>query len=100
MGLLANIRAAGFTVKSHPAGLEISPASKLTEQQRNFIKTHRDELIAELRIEQTRARFSHWLIICKGMKREVTIIPPHTLDEMLYVYRGADLIEPIAKSPA
>lgn len=100
MGFLTNIRDAGFTVKSHPSGLEISPASKLTEKQRNFIKTHREEIIAELRIEQARARFSHWRIICKGKKREVTIIPPHTLDEMQHVYQGADLIEPVAQSPA
>lgn len=100
MGSLANIRAAGFTVKSHPSGLEISPASKLTEQQRNFIKTHREEIIAELGIEQARARFSRWRIVCKGKKQEMTIIPPHTMDEMQRVYRGADLIEPLADSLA
>lgn len=100
MGLLANIRASGFTVKSHPSGLEISPASKLTEQQRNFIKTHREEIIAELKIEQAKMRFSHWRIVCKGKKQVISIIPPHTIDEMQRVYRGADLIEPLEQSTA
>lgn len=100
MGLLTNIRTAGFTVKSHSYGLEISPASKLTEQQRNFIKTHKDELIAELGIEQARARFSGWRIVYKGKTREINIMPPHTMDEMQHVYRSADLIEPLVDLPA
>lgn len=100
MGALANIREAGFNIKINPAGLEISPASRLTQQQRDFLKNHRAEIIAELNAEQVRQRFLHWRIVSRGKAQVLTITPPHTLDEMQHVYRGADLIEPLTELSA
>ncbi|MDD5462875.1 MAG: hypothetical protein PHG00_14805 [Methylococcales bacterium] len=96
---MANIREAGFNVKINQTGFEISPASRLTQQQRDFLKNHREEIIAELNAEQDRKRFLHWRIISKGKAQVLKITPPHTLDEMQHVYRGADVIEPLAESP-
>lgn len=51
MGALAKIRDAGFTVTLDGEGIEIVPASALTPNQRQFLKSHRAEIIEELRAE-------------------------------------------------
>ncbi|MEI8570804.1 hypothetical protein U737_17975 [Methylomonas sp. LW13] len=99
MSALTKIRKAGFVVNLSEGGVEIRPSSRLTEQQRNFIKTHREEILAELIVDQAKMRFSHWRIVSQGRKREITIIPPQTMDEMQHVYRSADLIEPLVDLP-
>lgn len=46
--LLAKIKAAGFSVREELGRLVVSPASRLTETQRETIKTNRDALLALL----------------------------------------------------
>jgi hypothetical protein len=48
MGALEKIRDAGFDVLLDGDAFEISPASKLTQQQRAFLKSHKAEIIDEL----------------------------------------------------
>jgi hypothetical protein len=49
MSALSKIMAAGFDVSMNDTGgLVIVPASKLTQSQREFLKTHKAELIEEL----------------------------------------------------
>lgn len=95
MSALSKMRQAGFIVALNDIGVEIRPASKLSEQQRHYIKTHRTQIVSELLFEQRRQRFSHWRIVCRGKKQELTFSPPHTLDEIKHVYKNAELIEPI-----
>ncbi|MCK9606733.1 MAG: hypothetical protein M0R33_09845 [Methylomonas sp.] len=95
MSALSKMRQAGFIVSLNDTDIEIRPASKLSEQQRHHIKTHRDTIVSELLLEQRRQRFSHWRIVCRGQIKELVFCPPHTFDEIKHVYKNADLIEPI-----
>ena len=49
MGALSKIKSAGFEVTLDGDGFEISPSSTLTLTQREFLKLHRAEIIAELK---------------------------------------------------
>ena len=49
MGALAKIERAGFHVALDGDGFEISPSSKLTMPQREFLRQHRAEIIEELK---------------------------------------------------
>ncbi len=51
MSALLKIREAGFAVELVGDKLSINPASKLTSNQREFLKAHRAEIIEELRAE-------------------------------------------------
>jgi hypothetical protein len=52
---LAKIRKSGFDVALSDTGnLNIKPASALTQQQRQFLKSHKAEIISELQAEQIR----------------------------------------------
>ncbi len=48
MGAAERIRQAGFELTVEDGALYVEPASRLTDQQRQFIHDHRDEIIAEL----------------------------------------------------
>ena len=51
MNALAKIRNAGFSVALVGESFEIIPASALTQTQREFLKSHRAEIVDELRTE-------------------------------------------------
>ncbi|MDD5461838.1 MAG: hypothetical protein PHG00_09425 [Methylococcales bacterium] len=48
---LAEIRNSGFSLALANGSLEVKPASALTQQQRQFLKTHKAEIIEELTSE-------------------------------------------------
>ncbi|TAL44370.1 MAG: hypothetical protein EPN89_14120 [Methylovulum sp.] len=52
MGALSKIQTAGFTINLIGDSFEVTPASALTDGQRVFLKSHKAEIIAELRAEQ------------------------------------------------
>ncbi|MFM8341379.1 MAG: hypothetical protein ACKN9F_04070 [Methylomonas sp.] len=52
MGALSKIRSSGFSVSLVGDGLAISPAQNLTDNQRDFLKQHKAEIISELQAEQ------------------------------------------------
>ncbi len=49
MSALSKIKSAGFEVTLEGDGFEISPSSTLTLTQREFLKAHKAEIIAELK---------------------------------------------------
>jgi hypothetical protein len=51
MNALLKIRDAGFIVELLNDSFKIEPASKLTQNQRDFLKSHRAEIVEELRAE-------------------------------------------------
>ena len=52
MSALEKIKDAGFTLSLTDSGnLRINPTSKLTDAQRDYIKSHKTEIIAELEAE-------------------------------------------------
>lgn len=95
MEALSRIKAKGFAVKLVGDNLEISPASALSQLQREFLTTHKAEIIAELKHQQILDKFLYWRIVRNGHATHIHMTPPHTLDEMRHIYRGADVIEPV-----
>ena len=95
MSALAKIRDAGFALAiSKRGGLLVDPASKLTTEQRAFLKEHKAELMAELRKEQEPAtvaepppRSTHIKVCCGDCRHSV--LPPST--EPVYGWRTCGL---------
>ena len=50
---IQRIEGAGFTVALTHGNLAISPASDLNDKQREFIRSHKDDLVAALRSSET-----------------------------------------------
>jgi len=48
MTALTGIRRAGFSISLTTGGFSVTPSSQLSQQQREFLKSHRGEIIAEL----------------------------------------------------
>ena len=49
MTALSKIRDAGFDVELNGDSFKITPSSQLTENQRDFLKSHKAEIIGELK---------------------------------------------------
>src|SRR5690554_1464117 len=49
---LSRIEQAGFTMRAEGDRLIVSPFSKLTDEQREFIRRHKDELLVELAVRR------------------------------------------------
>jgi hypothetical protein len=58
MSALSRIELAGFSVALAGDSLEITPASLLTQPQREFLKSHKAEIITEL---STYQKIMNWL---------------------------------------
>jgi hypothetical protein len=54
MSALSKIKQAGFDVFLYGDGFKISPSSKLSQNQRAFLKSHKAEIISELQAEALR----------------------------------------------
>jgi hypothetical protein len=52
MSALLKIRRAGFALDLHGGGLSVTPASQLTQSQRDFIKRYKAEIVEALKREQ------------------------------------------------
>jgi hypothetical protein len=68
MSALSRIELAGFSVALAGDSLEITPASLLTQPQREFLKDHKAEIITELSIYQ---KIINWLASIGEVKQEI-----------------------------
>jgi hypothetical protein len=50
---LAELRGRGFSVFAEADGIRVNPASKLTDDDRRFIRAHKADIVAALRTEAT-----------------------------------------------
>lgn len=73
----------GFSAKVSGKRLIVSPASRLTDDVRKYIKSHRLELIAELAANDGQERRSNWRITRAGKPLCVLIGEPMTYSEAL-----------------
>ncbi len=55
MSALTKIKSAGFAVKLEGDSFKIIPSSKLTTTQRDFLKSHKAEIVSELQAENNSA---------------------------------------------
>lgn len=77
----------GFAAKIQGKRIVVSPASRLTEDVRAYIKAHRLELIAELAANDGIERRCHWQIVRDGKPLCVMIGEPITRQEALVAAR-------------
>ncbi|MGA4532256.1 hypothetical protein ACPA1H_18110 [Ectopseudomonas chengduensis] len=77
----------GFSAKVSGKRLVVSPASRLTEDVRKYIKAHRLELIAELAANDGQERRCHWQITRGGKALCTMIGEPMTYAEALAAAR-------------
>lgn len=88
----------GFSAKVSGKRLVVSPASRLTDDVRKYIKAHRLELIAELAANDGHERRCHWQITRAGRPLCVMISEPITYPEALQAARwrwpDSDLVTP------
>lgn len=66
MAAIDYLTARGFSARVSGKRLVVSPASRLTDDIRKYIKAHRLELIAELAANDGQERRSHWRITRDG----------------------------------
>ncbi len=92
MTALSRIESAGFTVALAGDSLEVTPASLLTQPQREFLKSHKAEIITEL---STYQKIINWLASIDETNPEIiaeTIdrckIEPETLSYFLQRANG------------
>lgn len=78
----------GFSAKVSGKRLVVSPASRLTDDVRKYIKAHRLELIAELAANDGQERRSYWRVQHPTHKPFVMISGPITREEALATIRA------------
>ena len=77
----------GFSAKVSGKRLVVSPASRLTDDVRKYIKAHRLELLAELAANDSQERRSNWRITRAGKPLCTLIGEPMTYPEALEAAR-------------
>jgi hypothetical protein len=87
MAAIDYLKKQGFSAKVSGARLVVSPASKLTSADRQYIKLHRLELIAELSTNDGQERRRHWSISVPGYRPFTMIGEPMTRAEALAAAR-------------
>ena len=63
--------------------LIVSPSSRLTQEERRYIKLHRLELMVEVAADDGEARRSHWIVFVTGYRPFTMIGEPMTHAEAL-----------------
>ncbi|WP_426117727.1 hypothetical protein [Pseudomonas sp. DSP3-2-2] len=85
MGAIDYLLERGFTARKQGMRVRISPASKLTEDIRKYVKANRLALLAELAANDGVERCCHWQVM-RGGKRLCTMIgEPITRAEALEI---------------
>ncbi|TWI58695.1 hypothetical protein IQ22_00403 [Pseudomonas duriflava] len=77
----------GFAARLRGKRIALSPASRLTDDVRRYVKSHRLEILAELASNDGQARKMHWQISVKGKQICTMIGEPMTYGEALEAAR-------------
>ncbi|XEG72294.1 hypothetical protein QA447_30520 [Pseudomonas sp. abacavir_1] len=81
------LTARGFSARVSGKRLVVSPASRLTDDVRKYVKAHRLELLAELAANDGQERRCHWQITQGGKPLCTMIGEPMTHAEALEAAR-------------
>lgn len=97
MGAINYLRERGFVARLSGKRVRVSPASKLTDDVRQYIKAHRLELLAELASNDGIERRCHWIVSAPGHPPFTMIGEPCTHAEALAsvqrIWPGANVLE-------
>ncbi|MCQ2031962.1 hypothetical protein, partial [Stutzerimonas zhaodongensis] len=83
MGAVDFLRERGFAARLSGKRVRVSPASRLTDDVRRYIKSHRLELIAELASNDGLERRCHWKVTVPGYRVFTMVGEPVTYAEAL-----------------
>jgi hypothetical protein len=83
MGAIDYLHNRGFSAKVIGKRLIVSPSSRLTQEERRYIKLHRLELMVEVAANDGEARRSHWTVLVAGYSPFTMIGEPMTHTEAL-----------------
>lgn len=81
------LRERGLTAQAKGKRIVVSPASRLTNDVRLYVKAHRLELLAELAANDGLERRSHWRIVLDGKPICTMVSEPITHAEALEAAR-------------
>lgn len=81
------LRERGLTAQAKGKRIVVSPASRLTNDVRLYVKAHRLELLAELAANDGLERRSHWRIVLDGKPICTMVGEPITHAEALEAAR-------------
>ncbi|MCY1296377.1 hypothetical protein D9M70_457630 [compost metagenome] len=87
MAALDYLTERGFAARKVGMRVRVYPASKLTDDVRKYVKSHRLELLAELAANDGQERRCHWRITRGGKPLCVMIGEPMTRTEALEAAR-------------
>ena len=97
MAALDYLKERGFTARRSGMRIRVSPASKLTEEVRRYVKRNRLILLVELEAGDGNERRCHWQVMRDGKRLCTMVGEPMTFSEALAIarWRWADAeIEP------
>ncbi|MGX9567218.1 hypothetical protein [Pseudomonas sp. CFBP 5748] len=83
MGVIDYLHDRGFSAEVVGNRLWVSPSSRLTQEERRYIKLHRLELMVEVVANDGEARSSHWTVLVTGYRPFTMIVEPMTHTEAL-----------------
>ena len=93
MSALAELRNAGFNLSlNDDNNIALSPVSKLTEQQREVIRSNKPGIVRELELEKA---YLHWHIVTPTDNAYLSVIPRSTLAEIKAKFPKAIIVEPV-----
>jgi hypothetical protein len=92
---LNKIRQAGFSLSVVDGKLLVTPAKNLTDQQREFIKQHKTEIISELQREAEQRYFGFLITQLDGSQFFSYSVPFMNMQEIRIQYHNAAAIEPV-----
>lgn len=87
MGAIDYLRERGISARISGKRVRVSPASKMTEDVRLYIKAHRLELLAELASNDGQERRCNWYVLIPGYPPVMMIGEPMTSAEALAAAR-------------
>ena len=83
MSALLRIQQKGFGVELKENGnILISPASKLTDELRTFIRSHKSEILRELKAANDEPKYKRFVVTCSGVSNIVISPTGITLETM------------------
>jgi hypothetical protein len=95
MNALSIITQSGFNVFLNNDKLIVSPSSKLTNEQREYIKLHKAEIISELQREAEQRYFGFLITRPDGSQFFSYQVPFMDMREIRIQYAAASTIEPV-----
>lgn len=87
MNAIDYLKQHGLAAKLRGKRVHISPANRVTDDLRRYIKAHRMNLIAELTAADGQARHSGWAVLVEGYRPFTMISEPLSHPEALAAAR-------------